>query len=76
MTDDLHRSHPPATGTSIENPAHTRPVTCNFTMHTAQWAKLHNTYQQWQFAPTSDGHYTINNITNGYGHRRAALRDG
>ena len=37
MTDDLHRSHPPATSPSIEDPAHTRPVTCNFTMHTAQW---------------------------------------
>jgi hypothetical protein len=35
MTDDLHRSHPPATSPGIENPAHTRPVTCNFTMHTA-----------------------------------------
>ncbi|WSG28267.1 reverse transcriptase domain-containing protein [Streptomyces europaeiscabiei] len=35
LTDDLHRSHPPVTSPSIENPAHTRPVTCNFTMHTA-----------------------------------------
>ncbi|PBC92599.1 hypothetical protein BX281_0277 [Streptomyces sp. Ag82_O1-15] len=38
MTNDLHRSHPPATSTSIENPAHTRPVSCNFTMHTAHAA--------------------------------------
>lgn len=37
MTDDLHRSHPRATDTSIENPAHTGPVTCNFTMRTAHW---------------------------------------
>ncbi|MCX4966286.1 sugar nucleotide-binding protein [Streptomyces sp. NBC_00654] len=36
MTDDLRRSHPPTTSTSIPNPAHTRPVTCNFTMHSAQ----------------------------------------
>ncbi|WSG28152.1 transposase [Streptomyces europaeiscabiei] len=36
LTDDLHGSHPPATSPSIENPAHTRSMTCNFTMHTAQ----------------------------------------
>ncbi|KPI01768.1 hypothetical protein OK006_7957 [Actinobacteria bacterium OK006] len=36
MTDDLHRSHPPTTSTSIPNPAHTRPMTSNITMHSAQ----------------------------------------
>lgn len=36
MPDDLHRSHPPTTSTSTPNPTHTRPVTSNFTMHTAQ----------------------------------------
>jgi hypothetical protein len=34
LTGDLRRSHPPATSTSISAPAHTRPVTSNFTMHT------------------------------------------
>lgn len=37
MTDDLHRSHQPTTSTSAPNPAHTRPVTSNFAMHTAHW---------------------------------------
>ncbi|MEU9313639.1 hypothetical protein [Streptomyces sp. NPDC048256] len=27
------------TSTSIPNPAHTRPVTSNFTMHSAQWCR-------------------------------------
>ncbi|MCX4908637.1 hypothetical protein OHA11_30865 [Streptomyces sp. NBC_00878] len=35
VTDDLRRSHPLTTSTSIPNPAHTRPVTYNFTMHSA-----------------------------------------
>jgi hypothetical protein len=39
ITDDLRRSHPPTTSTSIPNPTHTRAVTCNFTMHTAQWSQ-------------------------------------
>lgn len=36
LTDDLQRSHPPSTSTSIQNPAHTRPVTSNFTIHTTR----------------------------------------
>ncbi|WP_234437159.1 hypothetical protein [Streptomyces maremycinicus] len=35
VIDDLHRSHRPTTSTSIPNPAHTRPVTSNFTMHSS-----------------------------------------
>ncbi|WP_416986400.1 RICIN domain-containing protein [Streptomyces sp. T028] len=30
-----------------------------------QWATLDNTCQQWQFEPTSDGHYTITNVKSG-----------
>lgn len=30
-----------------------------------QWASIDNTCQQWQFAPTSDGHYTITNVNSG-----------
>ncbi|MDX3452087.1 RICIN domain-containing protein [Streptomyces sp. ME02-8801-2C] len=30
-----------------------------------QWAQLDNTCQQWQFAPTADGHYTITNVNSG-----------
>ncbi|MEU2297838.1 hypothetical protein [Streptomyces antibioticus] len=37
LTDDLHRSHPPTTSMSTSTPPHTRPVNCNFTMHTAHW---------------------------------------
>ena len=33
---DLGGRHPPANSPSIPNPAHTSPVTCNFTMHSAQ----------------------------------------
>jgi sensor histidine kinase regulating citrate/malate metabolism len=35
LTDDLDGSHTHTTSPSIPNPAHTRPMTCNFTMHTA-----------------------------------------
>ncbi|SNX66686.1 transposase [Streptomyces sp. TLI_55] len=35
VTDDLRRSHPPTTSPSTPNPAHTRHLTCGFTMHTA-----------------------------------------
>lgn len=37
LTDDLHRGHPPVTSPSTPEPAHTRPTTCSFTMHTAHW---------------------------------------
>ncbi|MGW1719607.1 RICIN domain-containing protein [Streptomyces sp. NPDC002156] len=30
-----------------------------------QWASLDNTCQQWQFAVTADGHYTITNVQSG-----------
>ncbi|MFF8195760.1 ATP-binding protein [Streptomyces bobili] len=35
--DDLRHGHRPPTGTSTQLAIHTRPVTCDFTMHTAQW---------------------------------------
>jgi hypothetical protein len=36
MTDDLHRSHLPATSTSIPMPTYTSPVTSKLSLHTAQ----------------------------------------
>lgn len=39
-SDDLHHGHRPPTSMSTPNPAHTRPVTCNFTMHSAQWLSV------------------------------------
>lgn len=42
--DDLGHGHRPPTGTSTQLVIHTRPVTCDFTMHTAHskpgWAEL------------------------------------
>lgn len=38
LTGDLHRSHPPAPSVSAPTLVHTRPATCYFTMHTAQWS--------------------------------------
>ncbi|MGC0344360.1 hypothetical protein RKD20_009482 [Streptomyces sp. SLBN-8D4] len=39
MTDDLYQSHLPATSMSIPMPTHTRPVTRNFSLLTAQWSR-------------------------------------
>ena len=36
MTDDLHRSHLPATSTSIPMPTHISPVTSNLSLHTSR----------------------------------------
>lgn len=36
LPDDLRHGHRPPTGTSTQLAIHTRPVTCDFTMHTAQ----------------------------------------
>ncbi|UUU18902.1 hypothetical protein [Streptomyces sp. DSM 40750] len=36
LPDDLRHGHRPRTGTSTQLAIHTRPVTCDFTMHTAQ----------------------------------------
>jgi hypothetical protein len=47
MTDDLHRSYPPAASPSIPSAAHNRPVTCNFTMHTAHWASQAPVFLPW-----------------------------
>src|SRR5690242_17803717 len=37
LPDDLHHGHRPPTATSTQRAIHARPVTCDFTMHTAQW---------------------------------------
>lgn len=36
-SNDLHHGHPPTTSTSVPPTLHTRAVTCNFTMRSAQW---------------------------------------
>jgi hypothetical protein len=50
-SDDLHHRHPPTTSPSIPNPAHTRPVTSNFTMHSAHCG--HPSDRRNRPAPTS-----------------------
>jgi hypothetical protein len=40
VTDDLHHNHSPATSMSTSNTAHTRLVTCNFTMHSAHCSSV------------------------------------
>ncbi|MDX3697398.1 LysR substrate-binding domain-containing protein [Streptomyces europaeiscabiei] len=42
LPDDLRHGHRPPTGTSTQLAIHTRPVTCDFSLHTALWACYHN----------------------------------
>jgi hypothetical protein len=54
LPDDLRHDHRPRTGTRTQVVTHTRPVTCDFTMPTAHWAKSLECWQAAGSASRSD----------------------